>query len=149
MLTKVAAFASLSAATVQGASTEANPIRRVVTLMQDMQKELESEGAKEDDLFKAQRMMFQQEQAEVREDREHEMLEAVDAIDPAVEENSLTLTQLITTRKICLSPSLFNRYVMNLMRTETAEISDNKLIIRTNSKTDWMEFEPYIFTPNF
>ena len=66
-----------------------------------------------------------------------------------LEENSLTLTQLITTRKICLSPSLFNRYVMNLMRTETAEISDNKLIIRTNSETDWMEFEPYIFTPNF
>ena len=66
-----------------------------------------------------------------------------------LEENFLTLAQLITTRKICLSPSLFNRYVMNLIRAETAEISDDKLIIRTDSEANWMEFEPYIFTPNF
>ena len=67
----------------------------------------------------------------------------------SLEENFLTLAQLITTRKICLSPSLFNRYVMNLIRAETAEISDDKLIIRTDSEANWMEFEPYIFTPNF
>ena len=66
-----------------------------------------------------------------------------------LEESSLTLTELITTRKLCLSPSLFNRYVMNLMRTETAEILANKLILRTNTGTDWMEFEPYIFIPSF
>ena len=30
----------------------ANPIRRVVTLLQDMQKELEAEGKKEDDLYR-------------------------------------------------------------------------------------------------
>lgn len=66
-----------------------------------------------------------------------------------LEENFLTLAQLITTRKICLSPSLFNRYVMNLIKAETAEISDDKLIIRTDSEANWMEFEPYIFTPNF
>jgi len=52
MISKVVAVSALAAAGVQAASTEANPIRRVVTLMQDMQKELEAEGAKEDDLFK-------------------------------------------------------------------------------------------------
>ena len=31
----------------QAASLEANPIRKIVTLMQDMQKEIEAEGAKE------------------------------------------------------------------------------------------------------
>merc|ERR1719197_1747845 len=33
------------------ASTGANPIRKVVTLMQNMQKEIEAEGAKEKELF--------------------------------------------------------------------------------------------------
>merc|ERR1719240_422965 len=40
--------------TLQGASasaTTANPIRKIVTLMQDMQKELEAEGAKEKEMF--------------------------------------------------------------------------------------------------
>merc|ERR550514_1269899 len=32
-------------------STQANPIRKVVTLMQNMQKEVEAEGAKEQELF--------------------------------------------------------------------------------------------------
>merc|ERR1719258_843774 len=31
--------------------TEANPIRKVVTLLQDMQKEIEAEGDKEQDLY--------------------------------------------------------------------------------------------------
>merc|ERR1719482_2093349 len=39
---------SASAATLR---TEANPIRKVVTLLQDMQKEIEAEGEKEKDLF--------------------------------------------------------------------------------------------------
>ena len=30
---------------------EANPIRKVVTLLQDMQKELEAEGKKEEELY--------------------------------------------------------------------------------------------------
>jgi chromosome segregation ATPase len=51
MLSKVAALSVMASGALASAS-EANPIRRVVTLMQDMQKELESEGAKEDDLFK-------------------------------------------------------------------------------------------------
>ena len=31
---------------------EANPIRKVVTLLQDMQKEIEAEGEKEEELYK-------------------------------------------------------------------------------------------------
>merc|ERR1719399_1326371 len=34
-----------------GAETQANPIRKVVTLMQNMQKEIEAEGAKEKEMF--------------------------------------------------------------------------------------------------
>merc|ERR1719305_1484858 len=40
----------LAAAPAEGASG-ANPIRKVVTLLQDMQKETEAEGAKEKELF--------------------------------------------------------------------------------------------------
>jgi len=36
---------------VAGVSTGANPIRKVVTLMQNMQKEIENEGAKEKEMF--------------------------------------------------------------------------------------------------
>merc|ERR1719265_2804600 len=38
-------------ATAHGSSAGANPIRKVVTLMQNMQKEIEAEGAKEKALF--------------------------------------------------------------------------------------------------
>ena len=66
-----------------------------------------------------------------------------------VEEETISLTALVTTRKLCIQPSLFNRYIMNLNRTETFELMDNRLILRTSTETDWMEFEPYIFTPSF
>ena len=47
------ALASVSAEEAStSTSTGANPIRRVVTLMQDMQKEIEAEGKKEDDLYR-------------------------------------------------------------------------------------------------
>jgi chromosome segregation ATPase len=41
---------SCSALTLR-AETEANPIRKVVTILQDMQKEIEAEGEKEEELF--------------------------------------------------------------------------------------------------
>ena len=66
-----------------------------------------------------------------------------------VEQETISLTALVTTRKLCIQPSLFNRYIMNLNRTETFELMDNRLILRTSTETDWMEFEPYIFTPSF
>jgi len=51
MLNKIA-IAAAAVAGVSAAETGANPIRRVVTLMQDMQKEIEAEGKKEDDLYR-------------------------------------------------------------------------------------------------
>ena len=66
-----------------------------------------------------------------------------------VEEETISLTKLVTTRKLCIQPSLFNRYIMNLNRTVTFELMDNRLILRTSTKSDWMEFEPYVFIPSF
>jgi hypothetical protein len=51
MLSKIV-LASAAVASVFGAQEGKNPIRRVVTLMQDMQKEIEVEGEKEDELYK-------------------------------------------------------------------------------------------------
>lgn len=50
MLTKFAVLAPVVG--VWGSSTNANPIRRIVTLLQDMQKEIEADGKKEEALFK-------------------------------------------------------------------------------------------------
>ena len=61
----------------------------------------------------------------------------------------LTLTDLVTTRKLCVQPSLFNRFIMNLDRSESYELLDDQLILRTNSEADWMVFEPYVFVPSF
>ena len=61
----------------------------------------------------------------------------------------LTLTDLVTTRKLCVQPSLFNRFIMNLDRSESYELLDDQLILRTNSEADWMLFEPYVFVPSF
>merc|ERR1719456_347192 len=43
--------ALLAAASVSGAELRKNPIRKVVTMLQDMQKTVEEEGKKEEDLF--------------------------------------------------------------------------------------------------
>ena len=61
----------------------------------------------------------------------------------------LTLTDLVTTRKLCVQPSQFNRFIMNLDRSESYELLDDQLILRTNSEADWMLFEPYVFVPSF
>jgi septal ring factor EnvC (AmiA/AmiB activator) len=45
------AVGAASVSSVMGSSVTANPIRRVVTLMQDMQKEIEAEGEKEKELY--------------------------------------------------------------------------------------------------
>ena len=67
----------------------------------------------------------------------------------ATDGEAIVLTDLVTTRKLCIQPSLFNRYIMNLNRTVDFELEDNRLILRTNTEADWMEFEPYVFTPSF
>jgi hypothetical protein len=47
----VALFGSTFASTVEQKALGANPIRKIVTLLQNMQKEIEEEGAKEKELF--------------------------------------------------------------------------------------------------
>jgi hypothetical protein len=49
---KLAVALGVTGAVATQSELGANPIRRVVTLMQDMQKEIEQEGEKEGDLFK-------------------------------------------------------------------------------------------------
>merc|ERR1719316_1234310 len=49
LLIFLASFAAPSGATT--AELRANPIRKVVTMLQDMQKTVEAEGKKEEDLF--------------------------------------------------------------------------------------------------
>lgn len=65
------------------------------------------------------------------------------------EGDSLTLTEIVTTRKLCVHPSLFNLYIMNLERTDSYELKNGQLIIRTNNGVDWMAFQAYTFTPSF
>lgn len=59
----------------------------------------------------------------------------------------LTITELVTTRKLCVAPSLFNRYILNLMRTVSMRVEGDNIIIQTDIDSDWMEFEPYVFVP--
>lgn len=66
-----------------------------------------------------------------------------------IDGDSLSITALVTTRKLCNAPSLFNRYIMTLQQTESATRQTNTLILRSSNGVDWMEFEPYVFTPTF
>jgi heat shock protein HslJ len=67
----------------------------------------------------------------------------------ALDAGSLSLTDFVTTRKLCIQPSLFNRYIMNLDRSASLTRDGDRLIIRSIGGVDWMEFEPYVFTPSF
>lgn len=62
---------------------------------------------------------------------------------------ALSITALVTTRKLCNAPSLFNRYIMTLQQTGSASLQADSLILRSSNGVDWMEFEPYVFTPTF
>jgi len=62
---------------------------------------------------------------------------------------ALSITALVTTRKLCNAPSLFNRYIMTLQQTGSASLQAGSLILRSSNGVDWMEFEPYVFTPTF
>ncbi|NKB33460.1 MAG: META domain-containing protein [Pseudomonadales bacterium] len=65
------------------------------------------------------------------------------------DETSLNLSEMVTTRKLCVQPSLFNRYIMYLDLSATYELENDRLVIKTNTESDWMVFEPYVFTPSF
>ena len=66
-----------------------------------------------------------------------------------LEGESISFTQLVSTRKLCIAPSLFNRYIMLLQQAETLNREGDTLILRSSNGVDWMEFEPYIYTPTF
>ena len=65
----------------------------------------------------------------------------------ALDGEALSVTALVTTRKLCVAPSLFNRYIMNIERATSLSLRGETLIVWTASESDWMEFEPYIFVP--
>lgn len=63
--------------------------------------------------------------------------------------DTLVITGLVTTRKLCNAPSLFNRYIMTLQQTESVTREADTLILRSANGVEWMQFEPYVFTPSF
>ena len=64
-----------------------------------------------------------------------------------VDGSNLSLTDLVSTRKLCVSPTLFNRYILNLIRAESLRMDGENLIVQSDLEADWMLFEPYIFVP--
>ena len=65
------------------------------------------------------------------------------------EGNSLRLTELVTTRKLCVAPSLFNSYIMHLQNTQQADLDTGRLTLSTENRLAELIFEPYIFSPRF
>lgn len=61
--------------------------------------------------------------------------------------STLSLTDLVSTRKLCPQPSLFNRYLMNLERVRSITFVNDQLVLQTSSEADRMVFEPYVFVP--
>ena len=65
------------------------------------------------------------------------------------EGNSLRLIELVTTRKLCVAPSLFNFYIMHLQNTQRAELGNARLTLSTENRLAELIFEPYVFNPRF
>ena len=65
------------------------------------------------------------------------------------EGNSLRFTELVTTRKLCVAPSLFNFYIMHLQNTRQVELGTERLTLSTANRMAELIFEPYVFTPSF
>ena len=65
------------------------------------------------------------------------------------EGNSLRFTELVTTRKLCVAPSLFNLYIMHLQNTQQAELDNERLTLSTENRVAELLFEPYVFSPRF
>ena len=65
------------------------------------------------------------------------------------EGDSLTLTRLVTTRKLCEAPSLFNFYIMNLQNTRRLRLEDDRLVLITENDMAELIFQPYVFRPTF
>jgi heat shock protein HslJ len=65
------------------------------------------------------------------------------------EGETLTLTRLVTTRKLCEPPSLFNFYIMNLQNTRRLRLEEDRLVLITENDMAELIFEPYVFRPTF
>jgi heat shock protein HslJ len=65
------------------------------------------------------------------------------------EGETLTLTRLVTTRKLCEAPSLFNFYIMNLQNTRRLRLEEDRLVLITENDMVELIFEPYVFRPTF
>ena len=65
------------------------------------------------------------------------------------EGNSLRFTELVTTRKLCVAPSLFNFYIMHLQNTQQARLNNERLTLSTENRVAELLFEPYVFSPRF
>lgn len=65
------------------------------------------------------------------------------------ERNTLRLIGLVTTRKLCVAPSLFNYYIMHLQNIQRAELGNERLTLSTENRLAELIFEPYVFTPRF
>ena len=65
------------------------------------------------------------------------------------EGNSLLLTELVTTRKLCVAPTLFNLYIMHLQNIQHADLGKQRLTLSTENEMVKLIFEPYTFTPTF
>ena len=65
------------------------------------------------------------------------------------EGNYLRLTELVTTRKLCVAPSLFNFYIMHLKNTQQAELGNERLILSTENGLAELIFKPHVFSPRF
>ena len=63
--------------------------------------------------------------------------------------DSLSITDLVTTRKLCLPPSLFNFYIMHLGNVQSINVDEERLILTTGPVAVELEFEPYIYRPQF
>ena len=66
-----------------------------------------------------------------------------------VDGENISLTELVTTRKLCLPPTLFNFYIMHLQNVQKISVSEDKLVLTTGPAVVELEFEPYIYRPQF
>jgi hypothetical protein len=94
-------WAGLTGASVSSSNTEANPIRKVVTLLQDMSKEIAAEGEKEKGLYDAYMCYCQTTEAELG-DSASKASANIDEVTAKLEEDSAskaTLDQELATHK--------------------------------------------------
>lgn len=66
-----------------------------------------------------------------------------------LDDESLSFSNLVSTRKFCTAPSLFNRFIMHLDRVSGIELEGDSLVLHSGAgaASVELEFEPYVFVP--